>query len=33
LMGKDFMKLGFKDQLDSYWIKRENKNQDYTRQF
>jgi hypothetical protein len=33
LMGKDFMNLGFKSQLDSYWIKRKNKNEGYTQQF
>jgi len=33
LMGKDFMRLVFKSQTASYWIKRENKKEVYTQQF
>ena len=33
LMGKDFMGLRSKSSHDSYWIKREEKEEDYTQQF
>jgi len=33
LMGKDFMNLRWKNQMDSYWINREDKKENYNRQF
>ncbi len=33
LLGKDFLKLQFRDQRDSYWVNREEKKEDYTKQF
>jgi hypothetical protein len=33
LLGKDFMNLRLKGQIDSYWIKRGNQHTDYRHQF
>jgi len=33
LMGKDFMNLGWKNQMDSYWINRDDKKENYNHQF